>query len=325
MKAAEENMIRIACNGIPKHIKQLRHVLSSFAEVDYVEWDREQIIEHIGSYDIFIPSIGIVLDNEIYNTARRLKVIATPSTGTDHIDLTEAEKRGILVLSLKNDLTFLRGVTSTAEQALGLLLSVVRRIPSSFDSVKRGEWTRESIKGNMLSGKTLGIIGFGRLGEMMSEYGTALRMNILATDPNKIIDRKYVSQVSLNELLEQSDIITLHLHLNEQTRHLIDSDQFKIIKDGAIIINTSRGAIINEEAMVEALESGKLGGAGLDVLATELEGDIGNSAIVQYARQNNNVVISPHVGGATYEAQEMAYTQTASKVKDWFEHKDTRL
>lgn len=228
----------------------------------------------------------------MYDAARNLKVITTASTGTDHIDLQEAASRGIAVLSIKNDIEFLRGVTSTAEQALALMLSVIRMIPSSFDSVKQGRWQSASFRGHMLSGKTLGIIGFGRLGEIMAGYGNALKMKVLVADPYKIVHVNYVEQVSLEKLLERSDIFSLHVHLNDETRGMIGKNQINMMKDGAVIVNTSRGAIIDEMAMVEALESGKLGGAGLDVLATELYEDISKSPVVQYARKHDNVV--PH-------------------------------
>lgn len=317
-------MLKIACNNVPDHIVKMRVILESFAEVDYVEWDYNGILNNIGSYDVFIPSLKIALDEKIYMAAKNLKLIATPSTGTDHIDIEKATQMGIDVLSLKNDTEYLKNITSTAEIALALMLSTMRMIPFAFESVKNGIWDSNLFRGHSVSGKTLGIIGYGRLGEMMAQYGHVLRMKILATDPYKTLNVDYVKQVSLDELLAESDVISIHVHLNNETRGMIGKNEINKMKNGAIIINTSRGAVIDENALVEALKSGKLGGAGLDVLATELYDDIGTLPIVEYARNHKNVVITPHIGGVTYESQEMGYAKIAESIKEWYYNSFTK-
>jgi len=312
-------MPKIACNYTPPHIKKFREILEDFSDVDYVKWDYDQILKSIGGYEAFIPSISIPLDRNIFDAAKSLKVIATPSTGTDHIDLQEATNRNIPVLSLKDDIDFLKKITSTAEQALALMLSSLRMLPAAFESVKQGEWDSSSFRGHMASGKTLGIIGFGRLGEMMARYGHALWMKIVVTDPYKKVNVDYVKQISLDELLRIADIISVHVHLNDKTRGMLGRQEFKKMKDGAIIINTSRGAVIEEATMVKALKAGKLGGAGLDVLTDELYKDVGTLSIVRYAQEHKNIVITPHIGGVTYESQEMACARIATKLKKWFQ------
>ena len=158
--------------------------------------------------------------------------------------------RGITVLSLKDDYDFLKQVTSTAEQALALMLSVVRMIPSAFEAVKRGEWKSANfLRGHCLSQKILGIIGYGRLGEMMGEYGHALRMKVLAADPYKEIRVDYVDyieQVSLTKLLRRTDIISIHVHLNDETRGMLGRKEIAMMKEGAVVINTSRGTSSEE-------------------------------------------------------------------------------
>lgn len=310
---------KIACNFVPSHIIEAREILSDFFDIDYVDWNHEQIIENIGKYNAFLSSVNIIFDKEAFESARNLKVLATPSTGRDHLDLKEAEARGVAVLSLKNEIDYLRKITSTAEQALNLMLSCMRMLPSAFDAVKQGVWNSASFRGHSVSGKILGIIGFGRLGSMMARYGHALWMNVIATDPYKKIDVDYVEQVTYDELLQRADVISIHVHLNDETRGLLGRQEFEKMKDGVVIVNTSRGAVIDEAVLVEMLELGKVGGAGLDVLATELYDNVANLPIVKYAREHQNVVISPHIGGVTYESQELAYKKIAIMLREWFE------
>ena len=309
--------MRIACNHVPDYVRGFNSILDEIATVDYVEWRYDEIVREIKPYDIFLPSIGIPLDEAFFLEAPNLKLIATPSTGSDHINLQLAATRGIEVLSLKDDLEFLQTITATAENALTLMLSTLRMIPHAFDSVKRGEWNSAMFRGHSVSGKTLGIIGFGRLGQMMAEYGQGLRMNIVAADPYKTIDCDYVKQVELDELLRSSDVVSIHVHLNADTRGMIGAREMGLMKQSAIIVNTSRGALIDETRLVEMLQNGRIAGAGLDVLESELYADIGHLPIVNYARTHQNVVITPHIGGVTYESQIKAYLRTAEKIRDW--------
>ena len=316
-------MVKIACNYIPPHVlNRLREILRDFSDANYVKWDYQKILKYIGEYDAFIPSISIPLDGRVFDAAKNLKVVATPSTGTDHIDLKEVANRGITVLSLKDDVEFLKRITSTAEQALALMLSTLRMIPAAFESVKEGQWDSSSFRGHMVSGKTLGVIGFGRLGEMMARYGYGLSMKVVATDPYKTINVDYyVEQVSLDELLRRADVISVHVHLNDETRGMVGKREFEKMKNGAVIVNTSRGGVIEEAALVEALKTGKLGGAGLDVLTGELYENIETMLIVQYARRHKNIIITPHIGGVTYESQEMAYVRIVTGLRKWFQAK----
>jgi D-3-phosphoglycerate dehydrogenase len=217
---------RIACNFFPFHVKEARRILEEFFHVDYVQWDHEEIVKHIGNYEAFLSSL-VIVDKEVYEAAPNLKVVVTPSTGTDYIDIKSAEGMGIAVLSLKYETEYLKKITSTVEQALALLLSAVRMIPSAFEAAKKSEWNSANFRGHSLSKKTLGIIGFGRLGSMMARYGNALFMKVIAVDPHKDIDVDYVEQVSLEELLNRADIISIHVHLNEETRNMIGRQRLK--------------------------------------------------------------------------------------------------
>ena len=265
---------------------------------------REALLQNIGSFDGYISSLKIRLDDEVLDKAANLKAVFTPSTGLDHLDLKAIGDRGIPVFATKYDLDILERITSTAEMALALLLGVVRR-------------AREAFRGHQLSGKTMGILGYGRLGKMMADYAKALRMQVIACDI-KPIEAEGVEQVTFEELLERSDVISIHVHLNETTTGMIDKAAFDKMKDGVFIVNTARGGIIDETALLEALESGKVAGAGLDVIDGEWMEDIGRHPLIRYAREHDNLLISPHTGGTCYEAQYITAENVIKKIDDYF-------
>lgn len=278
---------------------------------------REALLEGIGEYDAYISSLKIRVDGEVLDRAKKLKAIFTPSTGLDHIDLDAARARGIPVFATKNDLDVLERITSTAEMALALLLGVVRRVPWAHEAAMNGIWAREMFRGHQLSGKTIGILGYGRLGKMMADYAKALRMEVIACDLKKI-EAEGVRQVSFDELLRESDVISVHVHLNSTTEKMISTAEFEKMKDGVVIINTARGGIIDEEAFLKALECGKVGAAGLDVIDGEWMENIGEHPLIKYAREHDNLLISPHTGGTCFEAQEITAENVIKKIDDYF-------
>jgi D-3-phosphoglycerate dehydrogenase / 2-oxoglutarate reductase len=289
--------------------------LSDMADVESRVSDQAWVAAHLRKYDVYFASLHVQLTREIIASAPRLKVIVTPSTGTDHIDMAYAKERGIPVLTLKEERAFLDNVTATAEQAWALLLAVVRRVPWAFAAAQRGEWARDRFRGHQLSGMTLGILGYGRLGTIVADYGLAFRMRVLACDVRPVTPKPGVTMVDFEALLRESDVLTIHIHLTEANRRLINASAFGLMKLGAFLINTSRGAIIDEAAFVEALESGRLGGAGVDVIEGEWRSDLAEHPLVRYAREHENLVISPHVGGVTFESQSMAYRFMVEKLR----------
>ena len=292
--------------------------LKTVGELKVIPEDQKQLVETIGDYDVFLTSLRTRVDKEVLDRAKRLKVIVTPSTGLDHIDVAEAEKRGIKVLGIKNDYDFLKTVTATAEMAWCLLLSVVRQLPTAFDAAKQGFWGRDTFRGHQIAYKTLGILGYGRLGEMMADYGNAFRMNVIACDL-KDFQAEGVRKVDFDTLLKESDFISIHIHLTEETKGLIGGNELALMKPGSVLINTSRGAIIDEDALVKALENGPMAGAGLDVICGEWEPNLYRHPLIRYARAHDNLVVSPHLGGGTFESQKMAYTFVVKKILDFFE------
>ncbi len=276
--------------------------VEKLADVDYMAPDREALLGRIGEYDAYYCACDVRLDREIVERASRLKVVITPSTGTDHIDREALQERGIAFLALTYEYDMLDTFTATAEHSWGLLLACMRRIPAALDAVRQGRWARwRGFLSHQLSCKTLGVLGVGRLGKMVVEYGKAFRMRVLGCDP-KDFDIPRVHRVDYDTLLAESDVISLHVHLTNETRRLLSREAFAKMKDGVIIINTSRGGLIDEEAMLEGLESGKVDAAGLDLIDGEWMEDIRQHLLVRYAQTHDNLIITPHIASSTVES-----------------------
>lgn len=295
--------------------------LKAIAEVVSMPADRGALRQSLGQYDAYFASLHVRADREVLQSSGRLCVIATPSTGTDHIDLHAAAERGIEVLSLKDDLELLRKITATAELAWALLLATVRRLPWAFAAARQGDWARDRFRGHQLSGKTLGVLGYGRLGSMVARYGKAFGMRVLACEVRDVTPAGGVALVDFDTLLSESDVLSVHVHLTEANRGLLNAEAFAKMKPGAVLVNTSRGAIIDEAAFLDALRSGRLGGAGVDVIHGEWDANLSEHPLIRYANEHENLIISPHVGGVTFESQRMALEHTVLKLLQFLEGK----
>jgi len=267
-------------------------------KVDLKDVSRNELKKIIKNYDGLFVKLKINIDRSLLSKSK-LKFIATPTTGTNHIDEEYAKNKNIEIISLKGEVEFLKNITGTAELTFGLLFAVLRKICPAFDSVKNNKWVRDKFIGNELKGKTLGIVGLGRLGKMVARIGDAFQAKVVYYDPY-VSDHKYAN-LSLTDLASTADIISIHVPLNEKTTHLINEKILNRCKSTCIIINTSRGEIIKEEALIEALIAKKIAGVGLDVLENEIEKTNIYNKIIKYAKNNNNIVITPHIGGATWE------------------------
>lgn len=198
--------------------------LERAAEVVSLPARRDTLLEAIGEFDAYLASLHVRADRDVLERASRLRVIATPSTGLDHIDVVRAAERGIAVLSLKDDLVLLEKITATAEMAWALLLATVRRLPAACAAARRGRWARDEFRGRQLSGKTLGVLGYGRLGRMVAEYGKAFRMRVLACDTGPAAPAAGIEKVDWDRLLRESDVLSIHIHLTEENRGLLARD-----------------------------------------------------------------------------------------------------
>ena len=298
-----------------------RSILESIGETEYATLTQEKLVVKVPAVSILIVGLGLRVDKQVIDAGKCLTIIATPTTGIDHIDSAYARKKGITVLSLQGETAFLKRITATAELALGLLLALVRKIPAAHTSVLRNEWNRSAFCGHSLAGKTLGIVGFGRLGSMMGKYGKALGMNVIFTDPKK------KGGVPLTRLLKTADVISIHVPLTEKTERMIGAKEMKCLKPSALLINTARGNIVDEGAILAALKSYHLTGYAADVLADELSftPTKARSALIDFARTHDNVIITPHIGGTTVEARRATDMFIAEKLQRVSRYRCARL
>jgi D-3-phosphoglycerate dehydrogenase len=281
-------------------------ILRSSANVEYrSSTSAEDLLGAIADYDALIVRGQTRVTAAVLEAASRLKVIGRAGVGVDNIDLEAAKKHNVTVVNAPSSTT-----VAVAELAFGLLLSVARDIPRADATMKQGQWLKKEFEGVELSGKTLGIVGFGRIGMEVSRRAYAFGMNVIIYDPNVMeheLEHGNAEPVSLQDLFEWSDFISLHLPLNVQTRDLIGPMAFKQMKDGVRIISTARGGIIDEAALLDALNSGKVAAAGLDVFEKEPPG---LTELVSHP----HVIATPHIGAQTTEAQSRAAEDIASEV-----------
>ena len=294
----------------------LRALEEAGVEVDYRPGiAHEELKAIIGQYDALIIRGRTKLKRDVLEAgAGRLKAVCRAGVGLDNVDLGAAEELGIAVFNTPEAST-----EAVAELTVALMLSLARSIPRADGALKEGRWIKRELVGWELAGKTLGIIGFGRIGQRVAEICSALRMRILAyrrTRPpglEEVLRRTGAEMVPLEELIRSSDIITIHVPLTPQTRHMIGEREIAMMKDGAIIINASRGGVVDEEALLRALRSGKLAAVALDVFEEEPPKGVS----LELARLPN-VVATPHIGGQTREAQKMASEMAAEKLLEFF-------
>jgi D-3-phosphoglycerate dehydrogenase len=288
--------------------------LEEIGQVDSLQMDKAGLLKIIGNYDAYFGALTPAIDSDVINHGQRLKAVTTLTTGLDHIDTSALKAAGIELLSLKEEIEFLDSITATAEMTWALLLSVVRMLPWSFSNVQQGNWKRENFRGRQISGSTLGILGYGRLGKMVAEYGKAFRMRVLVCDSKTIEPPAGITVVDMPTLLRESDVLSIHIHLTEGNRGLLGQNELDSMKSGAILLNTSRAEIVDEDALLQNLRSGHLGGAGLDVLHQEWKRPVLEQPLVKYSLENRNVVISPHTGGLTLDSQRMTTEFMANKL-----------
>lgn len=294
---------------LDKH-KEFQSILNSLsAECSLVmkDYDYEWLKDNIHKFDVIIPSLKITIDDEVIKNAGNLRLVFTPTTGTDHIRI-EKSKREIKILTLNDYREQINSISSTAELGFSLLLSLSRKLFLAHnDVVKSGRWERNDFLGRELNNKIIGIIGMGRIGRKTAGYAKAFGMEAVYWD--KVEYKKARRIENLSELLSLSDFISISISLNGQTQYLINTDNITHIKRGAVLVNISRGKIVEEKALCSALEKGSLGGVGTDVLELELE-NYEESPLYKYAQENPeaNVIITPHIGGATIEAWKKVFT-----------------
>jgi D-3-phosphoglycerate dehydrogenase len=280
--------------------------------------ERARVLPALADVDAYLANARVIIDEEFLTAAPRLRVIGSPSTGTDHMNLAAIDRRGIARLDIARERDLLDGFTATSELTFALLLALNRRLKPAFAAADRGDWARDRFTGFQLAGKTLGILGLGRLGTISARIGQGFGMKVVAHDIRRVAVPG-VEMVDFDTLLSNTDVLTAHVHLTPQTDGIIGTAAFGRMKRNAILINTSRGRIVDEPALLEALRTKRIAGAGLDVIDGEWlsEQERAEHPLVKYAQANDNLVISPHIGGATVESIYGARVFMARKVADW--------
>ncbi len=271
-------------------------LLEKTEDISYTDLNtqnKDEILKVISDYDALIVRSKTQVDADIINAGTNLKVIGRAGVGVDNIDLEAAEKKGILVVNAPEE-----SLDSVADLTMTLILTISRKIIDANLRTKSGNFNRKGLVGRELSKKTMGVLGLGRIGTKVALRASAFGMKVVAYDPyisNKDINESIIKLVDFNTVLRQSDVITIHTPLTDETKGLISKKEIAKMKDGSILVNTSRGAIVDTKALVEALDSKKILGAGLDVVEDETK----DNPLLKY----DNVILTPHLGASTKEAQ----------------------
>ncbi len=280
-------------------------------DVDYqpdLGKDKDRLLDVIGAYDGLAVRSATKATSKIIAAAKNLKVIGRAGIGVDNIDIPAATAAGVVVMN-----TPYGNAITTAEHAIAMMFSLVRQIPQASQSTHAGKWEKSAFMGAEVFGKTLGVIGCGNIGSIVADRGVGLKMRVIAFDPFLTEERAVeigVEKVALEELLSRADIVTLHTPLTDQTRNVLGRDNLAKLKKGAYVVNCARGGLVDEEALKDALDEGRIAGAALDVFATE-------PATEHALFGHPKVVATPHLGASTMEAQENVAIQIAEQMADY--------
>jgi D-3-phosphoglycerate dehydrogenase len=267
--------------------------------------EKPRLKEILADCDAIVVRSATKVTRELLAAAPRLKVVGRAGIGVDNVDVPAATERGVLVVNAPN-----ANVMSAVEHAFALMLALARRIPAADASMKRGEWDRKTFKGVELQGKTLGIVGLGKIGRGVAARARAFEMTVIAVDPALDAARARelgVEKVTMDELVGRADVVTFHSPLTAETRNILSAERIGRLRRGALVVNCGRGGVLDEAALLAALESGQVGGAALDVYEQEPPT---RPELIRHPR----VVATPHIGAQTAEAQERIAVETAHMV-----------
>jgi D-3-phosphoglycerate dehydrogenase len=267
----------------------------------------DELLRDAADYDAMVVRSRTKIRKEVIDAAPNLKVVVRGGVGLDNIDVPYAKEKGVEVRNTPK-----ASSNSVAELALGYMLALARKIPQASMSMTAGEWKKKQLKGSEIAGKTLGLIGFGNIGGALGAKAAALGMNVIFYDVITPPDPGEAKQVSLDEVLAQSDFVSLHVPKIPATTNMLNAEAFSKMKDGVYIINCARGGIVDEDALADALTSGKVAGAALDVFFDE-KVQPGNAKLFALKDDNgfNRVIGSPHVGASTVEGQSRVGSEVA--------------
>ncbi len=291
--------------------------LRSVFDVRTADLDRDGLMAELAQTDVLWVRLRTRIDADVLDAGPNLRVVATNTTGLNHIDLDECERRGVQVLSLKGEVEFLRSIRATAEHTLALTLALLRNIPAAHRHVcQDGEWDRSRFQGKEIHRKTVGIIGYGRLGRTVARYFEAFGAEILVHSRDIPAGTQVDSfaAVTLPDLLRRSDIVSLHVNYEPENDAMLGADAFGQMKNSAVFINTARGELVDEQALVKALRTGQIAGAAIDVVRDEQAHRTALQELRRLAQEGVPVVLTPHIGGNTAESLEQTEVFLADRL-----------
>ncbi|QTY28137.1 D-isomer specific 2-hydroxyacid dehydrogenase family protein [Flavobacterium sp. CS20] len=294
-------------------LKALDLLKSKFEVIQLADINNlNNIIENV---DVLFIRLGIILNDKILKKAKVLKFICSPTTGLDHIDIEYCKNKNIKVISLKNEIDFLGSIPSTAEHTWTLLTAINRKLHLAQIDVNSKHWDRNKFKTYNLRGKTLGILGIGRVGKQVAKFALAIGMKVISYDTDKRQTFENIECVNHPEdLFLKSDFVSIHIPLNKNNEKFVNNNLISLMKKEACIINTSRGKVWDENAIVNALLSDKIRGVATDVVQDEISHNIFASPIFKIDTSKYNCIITPHIAGATYDSMAMTEVFIANKL-----------
>ena len=308
--------------GPPEFTSLISETLGESFRVIHVEAEADALEAHLDRVNVILDaSMKLAFEAERLAKMSGLELVITATTGADHIDGRALEARDIPLLTLAGQKEFLRDITPAAELSWLLLMACARRLRGAIRHVEEGGWDRQSFPGLMLRGRSLGIVGCGRIGGWMSRYARAFGMRVRGHDPYQEVSQGDFEPMTLEEIFSENDFVSVHVPYNDETRDMITAAQLQRMRVPAVLINTSRGAVVNEGDLLAGLESGRPAFLGVDVV--EKEPEIEKSLIWRYARDHDNVIITPHIGGFSPDALKEVLRFTASRIVEHFEHADS--
>ena len=292
--------------------------LGKYMEVDTkILPTQEELASMIGDYEVLIMRVDPAINKTILDAAKKLKVIGVCSVGLNHIDMDTAKANGIQVFNAPG----LNG-NAVAELTISKMLELARHtVPACNDVKMYKHWDKYKFMGQELRGKTLGVLGFGRIGQRVGELARAFKMEVVAYDPYlpaEVFEQQHAKSMTIDEVLKVSDFVTIHMPLNDETRHLFNAHSISEMKTGAVVLNMARGGIVNEQDMCDALKSGKIGGYASDVMEKELaDGGLTEGAGFDSPLfECDNFIVSPHLGAQTIDAARDIGAHIIDKVKE---------
>lgn len=322
MKYSETILVITDLENVPsvkKQLQQLGHLIylpdASPAEALDAVRGVEYIFTNPNNSKVFIG-------REMLGAATKLRAVCTASTGLTHVDVTLARAQGVEVLSLTKEMQLLRQLASTAELALGLTISLLRHLVPAANSVQKGHWDYRKFMGKQVRNQKIGIVGLGRLGSMYARYVAAMGAEVMVYDPyvtsGDVETQAYHFCENIIEMFESCDVISLHAHANEETKNIINPAVLAVAKEHLVLINTARGELVDEQALIKFLNANPKACYGADVVSDETLGGA-SSPIVQMSLNSSRVIVTPHIGGMTLDGQALAYAHAAKMLARFVE------